>query len=73
MNNRPQHVPHVYVSPGKNRVKQKWKETDAKNPHQTGTEMKTNHHNHLRPFFWNHPGEMVPEESSIWILWCKGG
>jgi len=32
-------------------------------------------HNHtttvLRPFFWDHPGEPVPEEN-FWTLWCKG-
>jgi len=26
----------------------------------------------LRPFFQDHPGEMVPEEN-FWTLWCKGG
>jgi len=25
----------------------------------------------LRPFFWAHPGEPVPEEN-FWTLWCKG-
>jgi len=35
-----------------------------------------NHHHHhtttvLRPFFWDHPGEPVPEEN-FWTLWCKG-
>jgi len=25
----------------------------------------------LRPFFRDHPGEPVPEES-FWTLWCKG-
>jgi len=25
----------------------------------------------LRPFFWDHPGEPVPEEN-FWTLWCKG-
>jgi len=25
----------------------------------------------LRPFFWDHPGESVPEEN-LWSLWCKG-
>ena len=25
----------------------------------------------LRSFFWNHPGEPVPEEN-FWTLWCKG-
>jgi len=25
----------------------------------------------LRPFFWDHPGESVPEEN-FWTLWCKG-
>ena len=25
----------------------------------------------LRPFFWDHPGELVPEEN-FWTLWCKG-
>jgi len=25
----------------------------------------------LRPFFWDHPGEPVPEEN-LWTLWCKG-
>jgi len=25
----------------------------------------------LRPFFWDHPGEPVPEEN-FWALWCKG-
>jgi len=24
----------------------------------------------LWPFFWDHPGEPVPEES-FWTLWCK--
>ena len=33
-----------------------------------------NHHTTttvLRPFFWNHPGEPVPEDN-LWTLWCKG-
>jgi len=33
-----------------------------------------NHHHTttvLRPFFWDHPGEPVPEEN-FWALWCKG-
>jgi len=25
----------------------------------------------LRPIFWDHPGEPVPEEK-FWTLWCKG-
>jgi len=25
----------------------------------------------LRPFFWDHPGEPVPEEN-FWTSWCKG-
>jgi len=25
----------------------------------------------LRPFFRDHPGELVPEEN-FWTLWCKG-
>ena len=25
----------------------------------------------LRPLFWDHPGEPVPEEN-FWTLWCKG-
>jgi len=25
----------------------------------------------LRPFFWDHPGEPVPEENFS-TLWCKG-
>jgi len=25
----------------------------------------------LRPFFQDHPGELVPEEN-FWTLWCKG-
>jgi len=25
----------------------------------------------LRPFFWDNPGEPVPEEN-FWTLWCKG-
>jgi len=25
----------------------------------------------LRPFFWDHLGEQVPEEN-FWTLWCKG-
>jgi len=33
------------------------------------------HHHHtttiLRPFFWDHPGETVPEEN-FWTLRCKG-
>ena len=36
---------------------------------------KANHHHHtttvLRPFFRDHPGELVPEEN-FWTLWCKG-
>jgi len=24
----------------------------------------------LRPFFWDHPGDPVPEEN-FWTLWCK--
>jgi len=37
---------------------------------------KTQHiiHTHttiLRPFFWDHPGEPVPEEN-FWTSWCKG-
>ena len=28
------------------------------------------HDNHLRPFFWDHPGKPVPEEN-FWTLWCK--
>jgi len=33
----------------------------------------TNHHTTtvLRPFFWHHLGEPVPEEN-LWTLWCKG-
>jgi len=30
----------------------------------------TPHHNRLRPFFRDHPGEPVPEEN-FWTLWCK--
>jgi len=29
------------------------------------------HHNVLRPFFWDHLREPVPEEN-FWTLWCKG-
>jgi len=25
---------------------------------------------HTRPFFWDHPGDPVPEEN-FWTLWCK--
>ena len=25
----------------------------------------------LWPYFWDHPGEPVPEEN-FWTLWCKG-
>jgi len=25
----------------------------------------------LQPFFWDHPGELVPEEN-FWTLWRKG-
>ena len=31
----------------------------------------TTHTTVLRPFFWDHPGEPVPEEN-FWTLWCKG-
>ena len=31
---------------------------------------KCNHHNHFTAFFWDHPGEPVPEEN-FWTLWCK--
>ena len=31
----------------------------------------THHTTILRPFFWDHPGEPVPEEN-LWALWCKG-
>jgi len=33
----------------------------------------TEHHHTTtvsRPFFWDHPGEQVPEEN-FWTLWCK--
>jgi len=36
--------------------------------------VKAHTHEHttiLRPFFWGHPGEPVPEEN-FWTLWCKG-
>jgi len=38
-------------------------------------EVQRGHHHHhtstiLRPFFWDHPGEPVPEEN-FWTLWCK--
>jgi len=26
---------------------------------------------HTQPFFWDHPGEPVPEEN-FWTWWCKG-
>jgi len=29
------------------------------------------HHNHFTALFWDHPGELVPEEN-FWTLWCKG-
>jgi len=29
------------------------------------------HHNHFTAFFWDHPGELVPEEN-FYTLWCKG-
>jgi len=34
---------------------------------------KSHHHTTtvLRPFFWDHPGEPVPEEN-FWTIWCKG-
>jgi len=34
--------------------------------------LQENHHTTtvLRPFFWDHPGEAVPEEN-FWTLWCK--
>jgi len=35
----------------------------CKSPHHTTTV--------LRPFFWDHLGEPVPEEN-FWTLWCKG-
>jgi len=25
----------------------------------------------LRPFFWDYPGKLVPEEN-FWTVWCKG-
>jgi len=31
----------------------------------------TPHHGVSRPFFRDHPGELVPEEN-FWTLWCKG-
>ena len=31
----------------------------------------THTHDFLRPFFWDHPCELVPEEN-FWTLWCKG-
>jgi len=33
-------------------------------PHHTTTTV-------LRPFLWDHPDELVPEEN-FWTLWCKG-
>jgi len=35
------------------------------------TKMDSPHTTVLRPFFWDHPGEPVPEEN-FWTLWCKG-
>jgi len=29
------------------------------------------HHNRFTALFWDHPGELVPEEN-FWTLWCKG-
>jgi len=29
------------------------------------------HHNRFTPFFWDHPGQPVPEEN-FWTLWRKG-
>jgi len=26
----------------------------------------------LWPFFWDYPGDPVPEENFFWTLWCKG-
>ena len=42
----------------------------------TANNYNKSHHNHhtttiLRPFFRDHPGELVPEEN-FWTLWCKG-
>jgi len=31
----------------------------------------THTHNRFTPFFWDHPGEPVPEEN-FWTSWCKG-
>ena len=43
---------------------------------QTCTSRTTDHHHHhtttvLRPFSWDQPLELVPEEN-FWTLWCKG-
>jgi len=35
------------------------------------THTRTHVHIHLRPFFWDHPGELVPEDNFL-TLWCKG-
>jgi len=40
-----------------------WKTNHGRNHHTTTV---------LRPFFWDHPSEPVPEEN-FWTLWCKGG
>jgi len=42
-------------------------------PAGTGCPIYHNHHTTtiLRPFFWDHPREPMPEEN-LWTLWCKG-
>jgi len=39
---------------------------------ETDSQMYNHHHitTILRPFFWDHWGEPVPEESFSWTLWC---
>jgi len=41
----------------------------------SGKRAVTHTHTHMTvlwPFFWDYPGELVPEEIFFWTLWCKG-
>ena len=48
--------------------KDKTKPNTTKNKHVSHTHT---HTTVLWPFFWDHPGEPVPEEN-FWTSWCKG-
>jgi len=54
---------HTYMDGTNKRTEQTNKQINTQTTHR--------HTTVLRPFFWDQPGEPVPEEN-FWTLWCKG-